>query len=489
MNKIAVVLGILLLFLPGFAQQATLTVTSPNGGESWALGSPQGITWTHSGFTGNVTILLMKDGVRVGVIQDDVPVVSGRIDWVAGQYRGGMAAAGTGYKIRIKRVGTDLLDNSNQPFTLTGLTARQGTPTTARPLITVTSPAGGEQWSLGSSQLLIWKVENVDEKVDIFLFRGEERVGSIAYGANLLPPVGWTVGAYNGGTAPSGGNYFIQVITHSGSVSDKNDVPFSITLPPARSIEVEARIPPRLLDFRIDGGADRTESRTVRLDHRALGAAAHYRVRFDRAGAAVWSDWIPYTANPSYTFDSGQCGPQTLGLQLKNEYGESGVLTDTIVEAAKKEYRIEACDARSWCRAADGWTFRVVETDCDDCSVLQERCASDYDELLCRVNHPFGPQGAKAEYELFGGRQLREGWEFVAYEYKCTKWPYNPDGSFPAETTSSDYRIAQQPSPGSRDITLRVRIWTDFGTMSSFFRLKFITLKGPCDKSPMEAFQ
>lgn len=489
MKNFTLVLSIFLVALPGFTQQANLIVTSPNGDEIWGLGSPQTITWTHSGFTGNVTILLMKDGARVGVIEDEVPAASGRYAWIAGQYQGGTAAAGTGYKVRIRRMGTDLIDNSNRPFTLTGLTAREGTPTTARPLITVTSPAGGERWQPGSNQLIQWKVENVNERVDIFLFRGEERLGSIAYEANLLPPIGWTVGAYNGGTAPSGGNYFIQVITQSGSVSDKNDVPFSITLPPAIAIEGVARIPPRLLEFRIDGGAERTESRTVTLDHRTQGSPTHYRVQFERTKRTAWSDWLPYAANPSYTFFSEQCGTQTLGLQLKNEFGESGVLTDTIFEASKKEYRIEGCDARSWCRAAGGWTFKVVETDCNDCAVLTDRCGgSPYDQLLCRVNHPFGPQGAKAEFELFGGRQLREGWEFVAYEYKCTKWLYNPDGSLPSET-DSEYRLAQQPAPGSRDITLRVRIWTDFGTTSTFFRLNYITLRGPCDRSPDEAFQ
>jgi hypothetical protein len=488
MSRSARVLGIFLLALPGFAQHATLTVTSPNGGESWLLGSPQTITWAYSGFTGNVSILLFKDSTRVGVIQDNVPVVSGRIAWTAGQYKGGMAAAGTGYKIRIRRMGTDLVDNSDQPFTLTGLTAREPTPTTARPLITVTSPAGGEQWPLGSSQRINWKVENVDEWVDIVLFKGEERLGYIAHGARLLPPLGWTVGGYEGATAPTGNNYFIQVITQSGNVSDKNNTPFSITLPPAIAIDVEARIPPRLLDFRIDGGADRTESGAVRLDHRAVGSPTHYRFQFERAGERVWSDWIRYFANPSFTFIPEQCGTQTLGLQLKNEYGESAGLTDTIYVAAKKEYRIKACDARSWCRAVSGWTFRIVETDCADCAVLKERCASDYDELMCRVNHPLGPQGAKAEFEFFGGRQLREGWEFVSYEYTCTKWLYNPDGSFPTDTPS-EFRLAQQPVPGSRDITLRVRIWTDFGTTSTFFRLKFITLRGPCDKSPREAFQ
>ena len=39
-----------------FAILQSITVTSPNGGESWAVGSTQPITWTSVGLTGNVTI-------------------------------------------------------------------------------------------------------------------------------------------------------------------------------------------------------------------------------------------------------------------------------------------------------------------------------------------------------------------------------------------------------------------------------------------------
>ena len=41
----------------------TVTVTSPNGGESWQAGSAQSITWTQTGLTGSVTIDLYKGGV------------------------------------------------------------------------------------------------------------------------------------------------------------------------------------------------------------------------------------------------------------------------------------------------------------------------------------------------------------------------------------------------------------------------------------------
>jgi hypothetical protein len=41
---------------------ATITVSSPNGGESWSVGSGQSITWTSNGVSGNVDIMYSTNG-------------------------------------------------------------------------------------------------------------------------------------------------------------------------------------------------------------------------------------------------------------------------------------------------------------------------------------------------------------------------------------------------------------------------------------------
>jgi hypothetical protein len=40
----------------------TITVSSPNGGETWPLASSQAIQWTSSGVSGNVKIELSRNG-------------------------------------------------------------------------------------------------------------------------------------------------------------------------------------------------------------------------------------------------------------------------------------------------------------------------------------------------------------------------------------------------------------------------------------------
>jgi hypothetical protein len=51
MKKLALA-WVLLLVVYGISQSQPITVTSPNGGENWALGSPHSITWRSSGVRG-----------------------------------------------------------------------------------------------------------------------------------------------------------------------------------------------------------------------------------------------------------------------------------------------------------------------------------------------------------------------------------------------------------------------------------------------------
>jgi hypothetical protein len=96
-----------------------ITVTSPNGGESWQIGSNQNITWTTQGVSGNLKIYLWKDGILVGTIAKDLDPAAGSYAWTVGQYEGGTASAGTGYTIKIKEMGVIGSDFSDSAFSLT----------------------------------------------------------------------------------------------------------------------------------------------------------------------------------------------------------------------------------------------------------------------------------------------------------------------------------------------------------------------------------
>ncbi len=88
-----------------------ITVTSPNGDESWAPGSTQNVTWVQDGLTGNVTLELYKNEAFQSILGTPA-AAAGTFSWSipTGQ------AAGNDYKIRASQ-GT-IEDFSDGTFTI-----------------------------------------------------------------------------------------------------------------------------------------------------------------------------------------------------------------------------------------------------------------------------------------------------------------------------------------------------------------------------------
>ncbi len=62
--------------------EASITVVTPNGGETWLIGHLQTIRWTSTGITGNVRIkLLYRDGRRSRILFRSVPN-TGSVQWM-----------------------------------------------------------------------------------------------------------------------------------------------------------------------------------------------------------------------------------------------------------------------------------------------------------------------------------------------------------------------------------------------------------------------
>jgi hypothetical protein len=485
MKKITMAL-VLLFAVYGISRPQSLTLTSPNGGESWALGSPQTITWTHSGFTGNVTILLMKEGVRVGVIQDGVPVVSGHIDWIAGQYIGGTAVAGTGYKIRIKRVGSDLIDNSNQPFTLTGLTAREPTPTTARPMLTVTSPNGGETWLLralrSNAATVTWTSLDVSGSITVILKKGGNpvRTQTLSSGASCSF-------SYDG--VATGDDYRIRVENGDGSVWDESDGNFSIKREMLTPMEPKTvSLVPSVLNFQLNNGAETTETSSVTMDHVAHGNPTHYRWRTEVQ--PDWGTWVPYVDGHPVGQIPNSGTEHTIYFQIKNTNGESAPVSDSIrygeIERAYGPGLLNICPCPSPYACSPGWKWSVIEQSFPQNIVrdqTQVGCADRHGDCYWEVvieaktlTYMKVSYGTKTEFEFFAGRQLNEGWSFVRLEYEGQ------------EGEGKGYRITRMPQPGSRDITFRVRVWVDAGYGTCTFKIKRIIVKGPANIGVNGAF-
>ncbi|MBP1659367.1 MAG: peptidase gingipain, partial [Candidatus Aminicenantes bacterium] len=84
----------------------TVTVTSPNGGETWRTGTTQDITWTQTDMTGNVAVDLYNGGVYQKTL-GTVAATAGTFPWAISPSE----AVATDYRILIWQGGTsDLSD-------------------------------------------------------------------------------------------------------------------------------------------------------------------------------------------------------------------------------------------------------------------------------------------------------------------------------------------------------------------------------------------
>jgi hypothetical protein len=103
-------------FSDGYFAISGLTVTSPNGRESYARGSTQKITWTTVGITGsNVKIELFKGGTLYYTIASSTPN-----DGSFSVQIPSFAPTGTDYKIRITSITYPTIsDDSNANFEIT----------------------------------------------------------------------------------------------------------------------------------------------------------------------------------------------------------------------------------------------------------------------------------------------------------------------------------------------------------------------------------
>ena len=207
----------------------TLTITTPDGGESWSLNSTRTITWSASGMPAGTTakLILYLDQAPLGVIVEKVPVNQGAYSWPVGKLVDtAPAVPGSGYKVRIKALNQDWWDQSNNPFTISKPQS-----------LTVTVPNGGESWTKESAQTISWEFAGMQAstEVKLILYLNQAPVGVIAQ--NLPVSKGWfswTVGQLIGNeTVPPGSGYKVRIKAPALDCVDQSDNPFTISPAPA----------------------------------------------------------------------------------------------------------------------------------------------------------------------------------------------------------------------------------------------------------------
>src|SRR5204862_148622 len=94
------------------ALSPTLTVTSPNGGESWQAGTTHNITWNSSNVTGTIQIQPYLNGVAQTNIDPTAPN-TGNYSWtIPSNY-----TPGTTWKMTVSAMSGSISDISDANFT------------------------------------------------------------------------------------------------------------------------------------------------------------------------------------------------------------------------------------------------------------------------------------------------------------------------------------------------------------------------------------
>jgi len=188
----------------------TITVTSPNGGEEWVLGSTHDISWTSSDVSGNISIYLFQGGSYYHTISSS-QLNDGSYSWAI---LSGYAEANN-YKIRISSVSdATVYDESDTNFELSPAH------------ITVTSPNGGEDWELGSTNAILWSsTDYVSGNVKIELFQGGSAYQIIEGSTDNSGSYSWTIPyTYDADNA-----YRVRISSiEDASVYDESDDDFSL---------------------------------------------------------------------------------------------------------------------------------------------------------------------------------------------------------------------------------------------------------------------
>ncbi len=114
------------IWLAGGAEpaRATITITSPNGGENWTAGSMHNITWNYTGDPGRqVKIELLKGSSVDSIISSGTPVGtngSGSYSWTIPENQ----ALGSDYRVRVTSTSdSSCTDTSDGSFTITALSS------------------------------------------------------------------------------------------------------------------------------------------------------------------------------------------------------------------------------------------------------------------------------------------------------------------------------------------------------------------------------
>jgi hypothetical protein len=251
------------------AASPSVTVTSPNGGESLTVGTTHTITWASTGNVENVKIEYYNENDISGVTIVSSTANDGSYDWTVPDDVSSLNA------VRISVAEEDSIDDySNGMFSIVSA----GGPT-----ITVTSPNGSETWAVGSTQTITWTSTGTVGNVKIQYFN-ENFLSGVTIAASTANDgsYSWTVpddiSSYN----------FVKISEASDSdPQDSSDDNFSIVSAPTPTITVTSP----------NGGESLTAGSVQAITWTGTGTVGDVKIQYSANNGSSWNTITSSTAN------------------------------------------------------------------------------------------------------------------------------------------------------------------------------------------------
>jgi len=283
-----------------------LTLSSPNGGESWTAGTSYPITWTRSDCGQTVSIELWRAGAQVATIAGST-ANDGSYTWTAAQV-GGQSA---GYKVRVTDLESESVDESNAVFTI-------APPVGPDCGLTLTSPNGGESWVAGESHAITWNESDCGEEVALELWRAGTKALTISANTPNDGSYTWTAAQVGGQSS----GYRLRVIDLTSDALDESNADFTIAAPiDPTPCELAVTVPA--------GGETWVEGLDYPITWETSDCGTAVSILLLRDGAAPLTIAASTDNDGSYTWAASQISGATTGYRIHVTDLESGTGADS----------------------------------------------------------------------------------------------------------------------------------------------------------------
>lgn len=276
----------------------TITVTSPDGGETFIAGTSHQIRWNSTGEVSAVDIEFSSNGGGDWSVVADETDDDGSFSWTVPSLNSEDCL------IRILSSSDhDVQDQSNSTFEIE----------IPQPTIVVTAPDGGETLDAGSNYTITWTTGGAVGEVAIdFSSDGGSSWASVVTSTSNDGTYQWTVPNLNSG------NCLVRISDVSGAASDVSDDEFSIVIP---AITVLGP----------NGGEALSAAAAYEITWSSVGQIGDVDIEFSSDNGTTWISVITGTSNDgefSWTVpivDANECL-----IRISEEAGDISDISDNV---------------------------------------------------------------------------------------------------------------------------------------------------------------